>query len=212
MQVEETKKLIRAERDFFRQSPLDCARQLVGAYLEWEGFFARIVETEAYAAVGDPACHTFSRPSARAFVATHPPGAAYVYFNYGFYWMFNLLVRGDKGDGFVLFRGLELVRTPAALTHLLDDPRACAGPGKLARTLRIDRSHHGLDICLQYDKAIYFSSSGGEQQDVQVSVGPRVGISRATDLPWRFGLKGSAALSKPFPNTTKLKTNSKKGK
>src|SRR5690606_12580853 len=99
--------MTRLSRDFFSRDPVQCARELIGAELIWDECRARIVETEAYAAEGDPACHTFSRPSARNFVESHPPGVAYVYLNYGVHWLFNILVKGPKACGFVLFRALE---------------------------------------------------------------------------------------------------------
>src|SRR5688500_4492842 len=97
-------------RGFFQRDPITCARELIGCELVWNDCSGIIVETEAYAALGDEACHTFARPSARAFVAHHKPGAAYVYFNYGMYWLFNVLVKGGTEDGFVLIRALEPVR------------------------------------------------------------------------------------------------------
>ena len=81
------------DTDFFERDVLLVARDLVGVELVWHGCSGIIVETEAYAVEGDPACHTASRPSAREFVKSKPPGAAYVYFNYGMYWLFNLLVK-----------------------------------------------------------------------------------------------------------------------
>ena len=90
---------------FFQQSPEDCARDLIGCRLAWKGCAGVIVETEAYAAEGDEACHTHLRPSARRFIAEHPAGSAYVYLNYGVHWLLNFLVKGDP-DGFVLIRAL----------------------------------------------------------------------------------------------------------
>ena len=94
-------------RDFFARDPVTCARELIGCTLVWGRCAGIVVETEAYAAVNDEACHTWSRPSARKFVAEHPAGAAYVYFNYGMHWMLNVLIKGGTEDGFVLFRALE---------------------------------------------------------------------------------------------------------
>ena len=161
----------------------------------WRGCIAKIVETEAYAAVGDEACHTWSRPGARKFVAEHPPGTAYVYQNYGVHWMFNFLVKGAGNEGFVLLRALEPVaglekmrmRRPGVLDHLL-----CAGPGRLTRALGIDGTVHGMDFLNDPDGGV----TRGE--DVEVVAGGRIGISRATDLPWRFGETGSASLSRRF--------------
>src|SRR6476660_2627434 len=93
-------------RDFFQRDPVSCARDLIGCELIWSSCGGVIVETEAYNAIGDEACHCFVRPSARAFVERNHAGAAYVYFNYGVHWMLNVLVKG-KEDGFVLIRALE---------------------------------------------------------------------------------------------------------
>jgi DNA-3-methyladenine glycosylase len=95
------------KRDFFERDVLDVARDLVGVELVWNGCSGIIIETEAYAVADDPACHTASRPSARQFVKSKPPGTAYVYFNYGMYWLFNLLVKGGARDGLILIRALE---------------------------------------------------------------------------------------------------------
>src|ERR1700755_1615048 len=99
----------RLTADFFRRDPLSCARELIGAQLNWGRCAGIIVETEAYCAIGDEAAHTFVRPSARAFVEQHKAGAAYVYFSYGVHWMLNVLVKG-RTNGFVLFRAIEPVR------------------------------------------------------------------------------------------------------
>src|ERR1700731_5492164 len=94
-------------RKFFRRDPLSCARELVGAELVWEQCAGIIVEVEAYAAVNDEAAHTFTRPSARAFIERNKPGTAYVYFNYGVHWILNVFVKGGRMNGFVLIRALE---------------------------------------------------------------------------------------------------------
>ena len=144
------------DRAFFQRDPVTCARELIGCELVWKGCAGIIVETEAYAAVNDEACHTFARPSARAFVEKHDAGAAYVYFNYGMYWLLNVLVKGGSEDGFVLFRAIEPVRGVAAMTRRrlahrrtkLAHPRMlCSGPGKLARALGVDGRDHGRDFC-----------------------------------------------------------------
>lgn len=180
---------------FFTRDAVTCARELVGAVLHWRGCSARIVETEAYAALGDEACHTWSRPSARKFVAEHGPGAAYVYLNYGVHWMFNFLVKGPGIGGFVLLRALEPItglesmrqRRPGVADHLL-----CAGPGRLTRALGMDGTAHGMDFLNHADGGV----TRGEP--VEIVAGGRIGISRAADLPWRFGIAGSGSLSRKF--------------
>ena len=173
----------RLDHKFFRGSPVDCARGVVGATFIWHGCTCRIVETEAYAAEGDPACHTAFRPSARSFISNHQAGTAYVYLNYGVHWLFNILVKGPEGAGFVLLRALEPVvgiermkarRGRAALRDL------CSGPGKLTRALGIDGRHHGSDFLA--------SEASGLAPGAACNLvsGHRIGISRGRELPWRF--------------------------
>src|SRR5947207_2066673 len=94
---------------FFQRDPIRCARELVGTELIWGKCAGKIVETEAYLAENDEACHTFSRPTARAFVGRNKAGAAYIYFSYGAHWMLNVLVKGAS-NGFVLIRALQPLR------------------------------------------------------------------------------------------------------
>src|SRR5437764_13315470 len=92
-------------RDFFQRNPLSCARDLIGCELIWNSCAGIIVETEAYNAIGDEACHCFVRPSARAFGGRNHAAAAYVYFTYGFHWTLSVRWQGREND-FVLMRGL----------------------------------------------------------------------------------------------------------
>lgn len=189
-------------RDFFERDPVTCARELVGCTLVWGRCKGVLVETEAYAAVNDDACHTWSRPSARAFVEKHRPGSAYVYFNYGMHWMLNVLVKGGDEDGFVLFRAMEPIAGIATMTRRrlanirpgIPASRSvawlCSGPGKLAQALGVTGSDHGRDFCRGGSVALL---SPGSPVDVEADV--RIGISRACHLPWRFVLRGSEHLS-----------------
>jgi len=189
------------DRAFFQRDPVTCARELIGCELVWKRGAGIVVETEAYAAINDEACHTFARPSAREFVARHRAGAAYVYFNYGMYWLLNVLVKGGSEDGFVLLRALEPTRGLAAMTRRrlahrkspLAHPRAlCSGPGKLALALGVDGRDHGRDFCTT--KTIGFRAPA---QPAAVVADVRIGISKAAHLPWRFLLRGSAFVSVP---------------
>src|SRR5438094_3461836 len=135
--------------DFFRRDPLRCARELVGSELIWGRCGGVIVETEAYNAIGDEACHCFVRPSTRAFVERNEPGAAYIYLNYGVHWMLNVLVKG-KENGFVLIRALEPRRGIALMQKrrgVVDARKLCSGPGKLTQALDIADRQHEMDLC-----------------------------------------------------------------
>jgi DNA-3-methyladenine glycosylase len=187
------------ERDFFQRDPVTCARELIGCELVWNDGAGIIVETEAYSATGDEACHTFVRPSARRFIAMHEAGAAYVYFNYGMYWLLNVLVKGGSDDGFVLFRAIEPTRGIEAmaarrLAHRrarLAHPHAlCSGPGKLTIALGVDGRDHGRDLCA--GKAVGFET---RERRARVERDVRIGISKAAHLPWRFLLRGSPFVS-----------------
>jgi len=187
---------LRIRGEFFRSDPVTCARGLIGAEIHWKGCGGVIVETEAYSVRDDPACHTFSRPSSRAFVAGHPPGTAYVYLNYGVHWLLNFLVKGGEEDGFVLIRALEPTRGLAAMRRrrgVEARKKLCSGPGKLTQAFGIDRAQHGYDFTKGDSLRLVL---GGAIP--RVATGPRIGISKAVDLPWRFVLAGSDCLSAPL--------------
>ncbi|MEP7016386.1 MAG: DNA-3-methyladenine glycosylase, partial [Verrucomicrobiota bacterium] len=186
-------RMIRAS--FFRRDLLTCARELIGVELVWGNCSGIIVETEAYAAIGDEAAHTFTRPSARNFVERNKAGAAYVYFNYGVHWMLNVLVKGQE-NGFVLFRALEPRRGIERMKKRrnVDDLRQlCSGPGKLTRALAITGRHHEIDLCSDPRHAFMHRSGG----TVDVVADARIGISRSADHPWRFTLRDSKFVSRP---------------
>lgn len=184
--------------DFFERDVLAVARDLVGAELVWQGCSGVIVETEAYAVEGDPACHTASRPSAREFVSERPPGAAYVYFNYGMHWLFNLLVKGGGRDGLILIRALDPRRGIAEMKKRRGRDKIedlCSGPGKLALALGIGGGHHGTPLAGRGRPAGVGLRPPAGPLDVLADV--RVGISKAADFPWRFLLAGSPHVSVP---------------
>ena len=182
-------------RTFFRRDPLSCARELVGAELVWGECTGIIVEVEAYTAVNDEAAHTFTRPSARAFVERNKPGAAYVYFNYGVHWMLNVLVKGEA-NGFVLIRALEPRRGIALMKKRrgVDDiHKLCSGPGKLTQALDITGRDHEMNLC--GDPRHGFKERATEGLDVVADA--RIGITRSAHHPWRFTLRGSEFVSVP---------------
>jgi len=191
------KKIIR--RSFFRRDPLVCARELIGADLVWGDCGGMIVEVEAYAALNDEAAHTFTRPSARAFIERNQPGAAYVYFNYGVHWMLNVLVKGDQ-DGFVLIRAIEPRRGISIMQKRrgVDNLRKlCSGPGKLTQALKITRDDHEMDLCS--DPRHCFLS--GSEKAADFVADRRIGITRSAHLDWRFTLRGSQFVSVPVRST-----------
>jgi DNA-3-methyladenine glycosylase len=180
-------------RKFFTQSPVECARALVGCELVWGACSGIVVECEAYAAVGDPACHTFTRPSAREFVARHRAGTAYVYLNYGMHWMLNVLTKGDE-EGFVLIRAIEPRRGLRSMQKRRGDKRGrelTGGPGRLAAALGVTGTRHGADLCASARRCFV----RGEK--VEVVADGRIGISRAQELLWRFSAAGNAYVSVP---------------
>jgi DNA-3-methyladenine glycosylase len=185
------KRIIRPS--FFRRDPVACARELIGAELIWAQCAGKVVETEAYFAKNDEACHTFSRPSARAFIECNQAGAAYIYFSYGAHWMLNVLVKG-KADGFVLIRALEPLRGIQLMKKrrgVADDRRLCSGPGKLTQALDITNRHHEMGLCK--DPRHCFVHRADE--DVDVVADERIGISRSAHHPWRFTLRDSSFIS-----------------
>jgi DNA-3-methyladenine glycosylase len=182
-------------RGFFRRDPLRCARELIGAELVWGECAGIIVEAEAYAAVNDEAAHTFTRPSARAFIQRNKPGAAYVYFNYGVHWMLNVLVKGEE-NGFVLIRALEPRRGIALMKKRrgVDSIyKLCSGPGKLTQALDITGGDHEMDLCV--DPRHGFKARPAD--DVDVVADARIGITRSAHHLWRFTLRGSKFVSVP---------------
>jgi len=188
--------MIRAS--FFGRDPLNCARELIGAELIWGDCSGVIVETEAYNAINDEACHTFMRPSTRAFIDRNKAGAAYVYFNYGMHWMLNVLVKGDA-NGFVLIRALEPragIERMKERRKLDDVKRLCSGPGKLTQALDITDRQHEMDLCAD-PRHCFASSARARLKRVDVVTDKRIGITRSADLPWRFTLRGSPFVSAP---------------
>jgi DNA-3-methyladenine glycosylase len=180
---------------FFERNPLICARELIGAELIWGNCSGMLVETEAYNAINDEACHTFMRPSTRAFIERNKAGAAYVYFNYGMHWMLNVLVKGQE-NGFVLIRALEPragIERMKKWRKLDDVKRLCSGPGRLTQALGITDRYHEMDLCS--DPRHCFARNANTTVDVVADA--RIGIRRSAHYPWRFTLRGSPFVSVP---------------
>lgn len=182
-------------RTFFQVDPLQCARELVGTTLNWGRCRGVVVETEAYLTENDEACHTFMRPSTRAFVDRNQAGAAYIYLNYGVHWMLNVLVKGAPRTGLILIRALKPTGGIAVMQKrrgVVEVRRLCSGPGKLTQALAINMRHHEMDLCGDARRGF---ARGPEK--VEVVADPRIGISRSVDLPWRYTVRGSAFVSRP---------------
>lgn len=182
--------------DYFERDVLTVARDLIGVELVWQGCSGIIVETEAYAVEGDPACHTATRPSAREFVKSQPPGTAYVYFNYGMYWLFNLLVKGGERDGLILIRALDPRLGVAEMQQRRQRPKVtdlCSGPGKLALALGIGGIHHGAPMAGRHRLKGCGLRPGPQSLEVLSDV--RVGISQAADFPWRYLARDNSHVS-----------------
>ena len=175
------------------------------AEFRWDGCSGIVVETEAYAEIGDEACHTFFRPSARRFVEEHPAGTAYVYLNYGMYWLTNVLVKNPLNGhrGFVLLRalqpvhGCDVMRERRGRDRLTD---LCSGPGKLSMALGITGDHHGINLVDDETESRGFfrsiPSKNGPQRGVLAD--RRIGISRSQELAWRFLADDNAHVSVRF--------------
>ena len=181
------------EIDFSRNS-LVVARRLIGATLLVDGVGGIIVETEAYDRA-DPASHTFPGPTARNAVMFGPPGCAYVYLSHGIHWCLNFVCREEGYGAGVLIRALE----PTAGIPLMMKRRGqrdlrllCGGPGRLGQALAITHELNGRRL----DKPPFSLRPAAGR--VRVVYGPRIGISKAVDQPWRFGLADSRYLSRPF--------------
>ena len=179
---------------FYRRDPLTCARELVGTELVWGECAGIVVETEAYHAIGDEACHAFFRPSIRAFIERNDAGAAYVYLNYGVHWMLNTLVKGRE-NGFVLIRALEPTRGIELMQQrrgVADVRQLCSGPGKLTKALQITNTDDERDLCDDPEHCFVQVS----ERPAEVVADPRIGITRSADLPWRFTLRVTGFISR----------------
>ena len=182
------------EAAFFRRSVVEVARELIGVRLTVGKVGGIIVEVEAYDRA-DPASHAFRGPTAGNASMFGPPGRAYVYRSYGVHWCINLVCGPEPGAA-ALIRALEPtdgIEIMAARRGTTDLRKLCAGPGRLCQALAITRAEHdGLPL----DRPPFALSGAG--RGAVVATGPRIGISKGVETPWRFGLARSPFLSRPF--------------
>ena len=184
----------RLPRSFFDRSVHEVAPDLIGATFLFNGVGGIIVEVEAYHHT-DPAAHSFNGRTPRNAVMFGPPGFAYVYRSYGIHWCVNFVAEAAGSASAILIRAIQPTDGIATMKRRrkLDDERLlCSGPGRLCEALGITRDHDGLPL----DKPPFELRARSE--DCEVVAGVRIGITKAAELPWRYGLKGSRYLSKPF--------------
>lgn len=172
-------------REVLEEDVISAARQLLGCLVVTEGRVARIVETEAYRAEDDPACHAYRRRTARNAVMWGPPGHAYVFLNYGLHRMLNVSCHPDGRAAAVLIRaaepleGHELMR---ALRGPVADRELMRGPGRLCQAMGISLTDDGVDLLDPLSLVRLIE----DEPAAYVSEGPRIGITKGVDLPWRF--------------------------
>jgi DNA-3-methyladenine glycosylase len=181
-------------REFFARSVHDVAPELIGATLLVDGVGGEIVEVEAYDRE-DPASHGHRGLTARNAAMFGPPGHAYVYRSYGIHWCLNLVCdEPDRADAVLVralepTRGLEAMRARRAVEA---ERMLCSGPGKLCQALGVTREHDGLPLD---EPPFELLARDGRPE---IATGPRIGITQAAELSWRYGLRGSPYLSRPL--------------
>ncbi|HEV7346424.1 MAG TPA: DNA-3-methyladenine glycosylase [Devosia sp.] len=179
------------DMNFFDRPVLDVARDLIGITLLVDGVGGPLVEVEAYDQT-DPASHSFSGPTPRNAAMFGPPGHAYVYKIYGIHWCLNFVCQPGSA---VLIRAIEPLHGLAAMHQRrggVPERQLCSGPGKLCQALAVDISHNGLPL----DQQPFSLLPAAESHDI--ASGPRIGITKAADTPWRFVRRGSPFLSRPM--------------
>ena len=183
---------------FYARDVVAVARDLVGCTVRHGETAGVIVETEAYHQT-EPACHAFVGLTPRTEVLFGPPGRAYMYRSYGIHAMLNAVSEEEGVGAAVLIRaleptdGIELMRARRGL-----DPveALCSGPGKLTQALGLELAHNGTDL---EHGPIVIGPRPADRPAPALVAGPRVGITKATELPWRFCEAGSRFVSRPWP-------------
>jgi DNA-3-methyladenine glycosylase len=185
-------------RRFFARSVHAVAPDLIGATLLFKGAGGVIVEVEAYHHT-DPAAHSFGGRTARNAVMFGPAGHAYIYRSYGIHWCLNVVCEPAGSASAILIRALAPTHDLAAMRRrrgVTDERLLCSGPGRLCEALGITDAQYGLALD-ETPFAIF-----ARTHDVDVVIGPRIGITKAVEHPWRYGLKDSRFMSRPFRAST----------
>jgi DNA-3-methyladenine glycosylase len=183
---------------FYDRPVLDVARDLVGCTVRHGATAGVIVETEAYHH-SEPACHAFVGLTPRTSTLFGPPGVAYVYRSYGIHALLNAVCEAAGVGAAVLIRALEPldgIEEMRARRGLHRVEHLCSGPGKLTQALGIGLGLNGTSLL---DGPVAFGPPVAARPPVEVAVGPRVGITKAAELPWRFCALGSRCVSRPWP-------------
>lgn len=183
---------------FFDQSVHEIARELIGATLLFGDVGGIIVETEAYDQ-DDPACHAFVGLTPRTSVLFAPPGHAYVYLSYGIHRLFNVVAEPEGRGAAVLVRALQPaygIESMRRRRGKRPDGDLCSGPGKLTQALGIGLEHNGARLD---EPPFRLLPAAGEWRDAEVVTGPRIGITKAADYPWRYCVAGNPFVSRPRP-------------
>lgn len=186
-----------APRSFFDRSVHEVAPDLIGATFLFHGVGGIIVEVEAYHHT-DPAAHSYGGRTERNAAMFGPPGFAYVYRSYGVHWCVNVVCEPEGSASAVLIRALAPTAGLAVMRRrrgLADERLLCAGPGRLCQALGITGRENGAPL----DRPPFaLLARAAPVAPADIVAGPRIGVTKAADLPWRYGLKGSAYLSRPF--------------
>ena len=189
---------MRLERDFYRRSVHDVARDLIGCVVRHGETAGRIVETESYH-MDEPACHAYTGLTDRTTTLFGPPGNAYVYFSYGIHSLLNAVAEEEGVGAAVLIRALEPVDGIDVMRERRGvgrDEELCNGPGKLTQALGIGLSLNGSSLV---DGPIEVLTREPGSREPRVVLGERIGITKAADLPWRFCDADSRHVSRPWP-------------
>jgi DNA-3-methyladenine glycosylase len=184
--------------DFFDRSVHTVACELIGCELLVDGVGGVIVETESYER-DDPACHAYVGLTDRTEVLFGPPGYAYVYLSYGIHSLLNFVAEPQDSAAAVLIRALEPtvgIEEMKARRGRAGVRELCSGPGKLTEALGVGLELNRASLT---EPPFELRAREGAWREVDVVTGPRIGITKATELPWRFSAAGNVYVSKPWP-------------